>query len=247
MPLWISDDLEIWPERDSPVRFTQIAALHSEFIAVSTKGELHQWRWSDSEPYKNHENPSIFHPKTQSLNLIYEKVCQISATSIRCTIATESNRVATWMDELLGHSGNKLEHAAISFPEFAHEKIHSLYTCTLYTVVRTDSNSLYWWGVLPYEQRKRLWEKHNRSKVSDSFVIEFFFHFRFNSYFFHRKKKIGKVKEAHTIEYEFIGIDGWQSGVHEKQSNVSAWCNRIHHFKWCAKSWSAFKFSLGFK
>lgn len=75
------------------------------------------------------------------------------------------------MDELLGHSGNKLEHAAISFPEFAHEKIHSLYTCTLYTVVRTDSNSLYWWGVLPYEQRKRLWEKHNRSKVSGKFEI----------------------------------------------------------------------------
>lgn len=165
LPLWISDDLEIWPERDSPVRFTQIAALHSEFIAVSTKGELHQWRWCDQEPYKNHENPSIFHPKTQSLNLIYEKVCQISATSIRCTIATESNRVATWMDELLGHSGNKLEHAAISFPEFAHEKIHSLYTCTLYTVVRTENNNLYWWGVLPFEQRKRLWEKHNRSKV----------------------------------------------------------------------------------
>lgn len=155
----------MWPERDSPVRFTQIAALHSEFIAISTKGELHQWRWCDSEPYKNHENPSIFHPKTQSLNLIYEKVCQISATSIRCTIATESNRVATWMDELLGHSGNKLEHAATLFPEFVNERIHSLYTCTLYTVVRTDNNGLYWWGVLPFEQRKRLWEKHNRSKA----------------------------------------------------------------------------------
>lgn len=176
LPLWISDDLELWPERDSPVRFTHIAALHSEFIAISNKGEIHQWRWSDSEPYKNHENPSIFHPKTQSLNLIYEKVCQISATSIRCTIATESNRVATWMDELLGHSGNKLEHVATSFPEFTNEKIHSLYTCTLYTVVRTENNSLFWWGVLPFEQRKRLWEKHNRSKVSFSycFLTNFF-------------------------------------------------------------------------
>lgn len=164
--------MELWPERDSPVRFTQIAALHSEFIAISTKGELHQWRWCDSEPYKNHENPSIFHPKTQSLNLIYEKVCQISATSIRCTVATESNRVATWMDELLGNSGNKLEHVATSFLEFASEKIHSLYTCTLYTVVRTENNGLYWWGVIPFEQRKRLWEKHTRSKV---FQIVFFY------------------------------------------------------------------------
>lgn len=160
LPLWISDDLEMWPEKDTTLRFTQIAALHSEFIAVSTKGELHQWRWADSEPYRNHENPSIFHPKTQSLNLIYEKVLHISATAIRCTVSTETNRVATWMDESLAHTGSKLEHAAISFPEFAAEKITSLYTCTLYTVARTENNNLYWWGVLPFTQRKRLWDKH---------------------------------------------------------------------------------------
>lgn len=155
----------MWPEKDGPLRFTQIAALHSEFIGVSTKGELHQWRWSDSEPYRNHENPSIFHPKTQSLNLIYEKIIHISASLIRCTVATESNRVATWMDELLGNSSTKLEHSAISFPEFGSEKITALYTCTLYTVARTDPNNLYWWGVLPFDLRKRLWDKHKaRSK-----------------------------------------------------------------------------------
>lgn len=175
LPLWISDDLEIWPEKDTPIRFTQIAALHSELIAVSTKGELHQWRWSDTEPYKNYENPSIFHPKTQSLNLIYEKVCQISASSIRCTIATESNRVATWMDEQLGHTGSKLEHAATNFSELGTEKIQSLHTCTLYTVVRTENSNLFWWGVLPFGQRKRLWDKHKakskkpvRSSVSSA-------------------------------------------------------------------------------
>lgn len=160
LPLWISDDLELWPEKDTPLRFTQIAALHSEFIAISTKGELHQWRWADTEPYRNHENPSIFHPKTQSLNLIYEKVTHISATSIRCTVSTESNRVATWMDELLGMTGSKLEHSAINFPELQCEKIVSLYTCTLYTVARTENSNLYWWGVLPFGQRKRLWDKH---------------------------------------------------------------------------------------
>lgn len=84
----------------------------------------------------------------------------ISATSIRCTVSTENNRVATWMDELLGHTGSKLEHVATSFPEFSSEKIFSLYTCTLYTVARTENSNLYWWGVLPFGQRKRLWDKH---------------------------------------------------------------------------------------
>lgn len=84
----------------------------------------------------------------------------ISATAIRCSVVTESNRVATWMDEALGNAGSKLEHAGLTFPEFSQDPIQALYTCTLYTVARTESNCLYWWGVLPFGQRKRLWEKY---------------------------------------------------------------------------------------
>lgn len=90
----------------------------------------------------------------------YEKIIHISATSIRCTVATESNRIATWMDDLLGHAGSKLEHSSMSFLDFSMDKIQSIHTCTLYTVARTENNGLFWWGVLPYGQRKRLWEKY---------------------------------------------------------------------------------------
>lgn len=158
-PLWISDDLEFWPEKDG-VRFSQIASLHSEFIAVSTKGELHQWRWMDREPYKNAEFPNIHHPKVQSLSLVYEKIVHISATTIRCSVVTESGKIATWMDELLGYAGNKLEHQATSYPEFTLDKIVSLHTCSLYTIARTESGELFWWGVLPFSQRKKMWEKY---------------------------------------------------------------------------------------
>ncbi|EAT42542.1 AAEL005930-PA [Aedes aegypti] len=159
-PLWVSDELEPWPEKDMPVRFTEIASLYSEFIGVTSKGELHQWRWADVEPYRSTESINIFHPKTVPLNLLYEKVIHISATSIRCSVSTESGRIATWMDELLGYAGSKLEHVATSYPEFALDKIVSLHTCTLYTVARTESGELFWWGVLPFGQRKRLWDKY---------------------------------------------------------------------------------------
>nr|XP_029736104.1 E3 ubiquitin-protein ligase hyd isoform X6 [Aedes albopictus] len=159
-PLWVSDELEAWPEKDQPVRFTEIASLYSEFIGVTSKGELHQWRWADVEPYRSSESVNIFHPKTVPLSLLYEKVIHISATSIRCSVSTESGRIATWMDELLGYAGNKLEHVATSYPEFALDKIVSLHTCTLYTVARTESGELFWWGVLPFGQRKRLWDKY---------------------------------------------------------------------------------------
>lgn len=130
---------------------------------MSTRGELHQWRWADSEPYRHHDNPNIFHPKTLLLNLVYEKVVHISATAIRCSVSTEQQRIATWMDEQLGQAAaGKLEHAATAFAELGtgSERIAGLYTCTMYTVVRMDSGALHWWGVIPFGQRKRLWDKH---------------------------------------------------------------------------------------
>lgn len=81
----------------------------------------------------------------------------ISATSIRCSVATESNRIATWMDELLGHAGVKLEQASYALPDL--DRIASLHTCSLYSVARTDNGGIYWWGVLPFSQRKKLWDK----------------------------------------------------------------------------------------
>ncbi|XP_076167114.1 E3 ubiquitin-protein ligase hyd isoform X4 [Ptiloglossa arizonensis] len=161
-PLWISEELEWWHERssDPAPRFIQIASLYSELIAVSVGGQLYQWKWSESEPYKDPENPNIHHPKAQWLAITTEKIVNISATAIRCSVNTESGKVATWLDELLGHVASRLEHPAQTFTEFTLDKIMSLHTCALYTVARLESGTLYWWGVLPFAQRKKLWEKY---------------------------------------------------------------------------------------
>ncbi|XP_066251195.1 E3 ubiquitin-protein ligase hyd isoform X7 [Euwallacea similis] len=157
-PLWISDDLEFWPE-PAP-KFSQIATLYSELIALSSNGQLYQWKWNEHEPYKHPENPNIHHPKTIVLNLVNEKVVHLSGCSTRCSVATESGKVATWLDELLAPASNKLEHAAQAYTEFLSDRISALFTCPLYTVAKLESGALYWWGVLPFAQRKRLWEKY---------------------------------------------------------------------------------------
>ncbi|XP_076670433.1 E3 ubiquitin-protein ligase hyd isoform X1 [Andrena cerasifolii] len=161
-PLWISEELEWWHERstDPAPRFIQIASLYSELIAVSAGGQLYQWKWSESEPYKHPENPNIHHPKASWLAVTTENIVNISATAIRCSINTESGKVATWLDELLGPVASRLEHPAQAFTEFTLDKIVSLHTCALYTVARLESGALYWWGVLPFTQRKKLWEKY---------------------------------------------------------------------------------------
>lgn len=111
----------------------------------------------------------MYHPKTLSLN-ITEKVELLSANFIRCSVVTESNRVATWMDEQLGYLGSKLEHVSTAFNEFNIDPITTVHVCSLYTAVRTESNNIYWWGVLPFDQRRYLWDKF-RTKTKKPFKV----------------------------------------------------------------------------
>lgn len=156
-PVWISDEIQTWPTSNE-VHFKTIASLYSEFIAVTKSGELHQWRWADIEPHRS-ETENIYHPKTVSLNLANEKIERISASFVRCSVVTETNKIATWIDEQLGYIGAKLEHVATLFPDFVMDRIISINVCSLYTAVRSENDFIYWWGVLPFEQRCYLWDK----------------------------------------------------------------------------------------
>lgn len=159
-PIYISDTLELWPTNDK--KFVQIACLFTELIAVSSNGQLHQWRWCDPHPFEGIRlgDMNHYHPKAVTLNLTNEKITLLSATCIRASVVTETNKVATWVDETISIVGTKLEHSAQSFPEFQRcDRITQLHTCSLYTCVRLDSGSLYWWGVAPFAQRKKTWKK----------------------------------------------------------------------------------------
>lgn len=47
----MSDEVEFWP--DPNVKFVHIAQMYSELIALSSTGQLYQWKWTDTEPYKH--------------------------------------------------------------------------------------------------------------------------------------------------------------------------------------------------
>jgi len=94
------------------------------------------------------QNPNIHHPKTIALGLTHEKIVGISACSVRASVFTESDKVATWVDDTLNVVASKLEHGAQTFQEFLTDKITSLHTCSLYTCARLESGALYWWYVV---------------------------------------------------------------------------------------------------
>ncbi|XP_051791686.1 E3 ubiquitin-protein ligase UBR5 isoform X2 [Erpetoichthys calabaricus] len=156
-PVSLTEELQWWSDKDG-AKFVSIGALYSELVAVSSKGELYQWKWNEAEPYRNSQNPSIHHPRVAFLGLTNEKITLLSANCIRATVATESNKVATWVDDTLSSVASKLEHGTQTFSELQGERIVSLHCCALYTCAQLE-NSLYWWGVVPFSQRKKMLEK----------------------------------------------------------------------------------------
>lgn len=159
-PIIIAETIELWPGNDK--KFVQIACLHSELIAISSNGQIHQWRWSDPYPFKGVKIGDVtnYHPKAAQLNLTHEKVQLLSASCVRASVVTQSSKVATWIDDTISMVASKLEHEAQSFTEFQRgDRIVQLNTCSLYTCVRLESGSLYWWGVAPFSQRKKNWKK----------------------------------------------------------------------------------------
>lgn len=160
-PIHLSDTVELWPNQNDK-KFVQIACMHSELIAITNNGQIHQWKWSESLPYEGirYGDVTVHHPKVPQLNLCHEKVQLISASCIRATVVTESQKVATWIDDSIGMVAGKLEHGAQSFPEFQKgDRISQLHTCSLYSCVRLDSGAMFWWGVAPFSQRRKNWRK----------------------------------------------------------------------------------------
>lgn len=154
--------------------FIHIAAMHSELIAITHNGQLCQWRWQDSEPFQGVTNEGLayFHPRAPSLGLLSEKLIFLSASIVRATVVSASNKIATWTDESIANVANKLEHSITNaFPETVSSvkslKITSLYVSSLMSCIRVLSGDIYWWGMPPYSYRKKLTEK-SQSEMSKS-------------------------------------------------------------------------------
>lgn len=47
--------------------------MFSELVAVSSKGELYQWKWSEPEPYRNAqvENQTYMNEITKKLHYVF--------------------------------------------------------------------------------------------------------------------------------------------------------------------------------
>lgn len=82
-PLVLGEDLQHWPERGDgqEPRFTCIAALHSELVAINTAGQLCQWKWTEPEPFTSTEVSPSFLGKVSCSTEMESEIVQHSQIS----------------------------------------------------------------------------------------------------------------------------------------------------------------------
>ena len=144
---WLNDD-------GTPATFTSIGSMHSELVGIDINGHLQSWPWKETK------SPSISkdghgHPRSRSLGLTSnDKVIQLSCSSSRASLVTDSMRIASWLDNSIRQSQTTiLEHSAILFPQLTSLSIKKINVSDTQTAVLTTAGSIYWWGALPYGLR----------------------------------------------------------------------------------------------
>lgn len=53
------------------MKFVSIGAMFSELVAVSSKGELYQWKWNEPEPYRNAQVENLINGITKKQDYMY--------------------------------------------------------------------------------------------------------------------------------------------------------------------------------
>ena len=54
-PIWLSDEMEYWPDGPRSLKFVSIADMHRELVALGANRALYQWKCVQVEPYKHPE------------------------------------------------------------------------------------------------------------------------------------------------------------------------------------------------
>ncbi|KHN70778.1 E3 ubiquitin-protein ligase UBR5 [Toxocara canis] len=171
----IGDRLQYWgKEADAfptgVTKFTKIVAMHSELVALADNGFIYGWAWD------NTGNGSMtVHPFGRMILANApneEKFVDIAACAYRACVLTSSNRVASFLD--CGACGVRVSTQLVmplsDIPDG--EKAVAMYVCPMFSLIKTHTNSFYWWGIYPFNERRKLWERvRSRSRRHVTFDV----------------------------------------------------------------------------
>uniref|UniRef100_A0A0N4ZYJ3 E3 ubiquitin-protein ligase UBR5 n=1 Tax=Parastrongyloides trichosuri TaxID=131310 RepID=A0A0N4ZYJ3_PARTI len=137
-------------------KFVKIVTLQTHMIALADNGMMYNWNWKDATI--GDMEPSSISEKIKKDAKENAIIVDIEACAWRCTVYLSNNKVATYVDEQ--YSGKRLSDKLyippISLPEG--ESFVSMRCSSLFSVIQT-TNSLYWFGLVPFQDRRKIYEK----------------------------------------------------------------------------------------
>uniref|UniRef100_A0A915IVI0 UBA domain-containing protein n=1 Tax=Romanomermis culicivorax TaxID=13658 RepID=A0A915IVI0_ROMCU len=166
-PAILGAHLDFWMEKDEsmPAKFDKIGAMYSELVAVGRDGKLYQWKWESVKPAQDPK-----HPKMEKLNLKEEILCKLSCSLLRTTLATVQGKLCSFVDESVGPDVANLLDVPLfdlstnfvanegSIPA-GQSCIQDVCSSHYVSCVKTKNNNVYWWGTIPFNERRKLWER----------------------------------------------------------------------------------------
>jgi hypothetical protein len=142
-------ELEWIQTEPSGLKFSAIAALHSEFLLIERDShKLYSWPCNETDP-----SLAVIHPLTGVMWAEDDEASIIGTCQVRATVVMKSGRITTFYDQIVRDCDcggppslvRELSHRATHLDGLTGETIIEVKASDLLTAVVTDSGKVFWW------------------------------------------------------------------------------------------------------
>ena len=152
------DSCSFKPPQNSSL-FNCIASTDTDLLAISVSGYLTYWPWDQlNGKYSNKQHTFPFYPNIGIKST--DRIRLLTTSRFRISILTMSNVIASFCDRTLK---SKLPSSVCSFEVPAQQlrllssqTVVSLTCSDIFSACITSNGYIFWWGCLPYSDRKRV-------------------------------------------------------------------------------------------
>nr|CAD2187541.1 unnamed protein product [Meloidogyne enterolobii] len=154
---------------DDVTKFVKIVSMQSELIALADNGKIYGWSSeidSKSDNSLHVANDILFSAIDIEGEGEVDSISNIESCGLRAAVLSKSGLVGSFVDI---SCGNRLGRILSETPIVMPEPVDKLLCCTLYSAVLTKNGNIFWRGIYPFNERRKIWEKIRARKKQVTF------------------------------------------------------------------------------
>ena len=140
------------------IKFLRIVSTDTDLVAITISGHLAYWPWDQPNGiYSSKQHTFPFSPNIDIKSTDHIKL--LSSSRYRIALLTEGNFIASMSDRTLRSTllslGSSVDTAVNQLRIHPNQTVTSLTCSDLFSACITSDGHIFWWGCLPYTDRKR--------------------------------------------------------------------------------------------